>query len=53
MKFDSYDEHDPSEDDDIDSVSQCPLCGGEDDEHALGCPENNDPFALLIREGFD
>lgn len=43
------------EDDDRcnDAHSECNFCGGIDDEHDLHCPENYDPFALLLREGYD
>ncbi len=40
-------------DDEFDEIEECSICGGIDGEHELTCPENIDPFSLLIREGFD
>lgn len=41
------------EDLDDDQDDTCDACGGDKDEHMRGCPEDNSPFALLCREGYD
>lgn len=44
-------EEELNEFDDIDD-NTCDCCGCEDG-HYRGCPEDNSPYALLCREGYD
>lgn len=37
---------------DYEEESQCDICGLTDD-HSIECPNNNSPFANLVRDGFD
>lgn len=39
-------------DEDYEEESQCNVCGLTDD-HSIECPNNNSPFAELIRNGYD
>lgn len=42
------------EDEPDDCEAYCPMCGAEyGQECAIECPNNDSPFALLIREGYD
>lgn len=34
-------------------VSECNICMGENGDHDINCPENDSPFAMLLRDGFD
>ncbi|MDW0189360.1 MAG: hypothetical protein QOA70_06885 [Nitrososphaeraceae archaeon] len=38
---------------DFDSPKYCDACGLDIDEHAAGCPEDDSPYALLCRRGYD
>lgn len=40
------------DDNDDDTEQECNICG-EIDGHRLGCPDDQSPFALLIRDGYD
>lgn len=35
------------------SESECATCGGIDDGHKPGCPDDDSPFARLMRDGYD
>jgi hypothetical protein len=44
-------EQDDDEDDFRDDT--CPACGFDNGEHMAGCPEDNSPYAELLRNGYD
>jgi hypothetical protein len=47
---------DNDDEDFYDDYYECPSCGfnpKEDSNHSIDCPDNDEPFALLMREGFD
>jgi hypothetical protein len=39
--------------DDEDDWFECTICGGEDGDHELWCPDNDSPYARLQRDGYD
>ena len=39
-------------DEEYEEERECSICGLTDD-HSLECPNNNSPFANLIRDGYD
>lgn len=46
--------HEDDEDDEHDERDyECPVCGGTSTGHGMGCPEDDSPFARLIRDGYD
>lgn len=49
-----YPHHTSQDDEDFEDFEdhECNLCGMVGD-HNIGCPDNDSPFANLIREGFD
>lgn len=53
MKTDKYSSPDPEDENDIvyedDPCNWCGYTG----RHALSCPENEEPFARLIQDGYD
>lgn len=45
--------HERDEDNEYPDWHECDICGGIDGDHALLCPENESPYANLVRDGYD
>lgn len=45
---------DDEEDEELDGHWECEFCGGEDGKHiGYDCPNDDSPYALLLRRGYD
>jgi len=49
--LEEYEDQEDQEGQDV--QSECAFCCRSNDNHAFNCPNNNDPFALLVNEGYD
>lgn len=49
-----WEEYSDEEHEDRENIWECPCCGTENSHlHVIGCPEDDGPFARLIRDGYD